>query len=173
MKFTPLVISLLLTLLSCQNDMKSPADIDTSTIEETIRSESEKSQSELQEVESPEQIQQVTLEAFSEFPPEIDGCSCYFSGNKEAFKQGNYLFMSNFDKLAFIKIDDELIRFELLEEKDEPYNTIWQDEKGRIMVLETVEMGQMDETWQYEGVLTLMKDNTPIYKRTIIGECGC
>ena len=130
-------------------------------------------ETDVQEEGSLVHVEQVTLENFSEFPPEIDGCSCYFSGNKEDFKQGDYLFISNYEKLAFVKIEDELIRFKMIEEKEESYNTIWQDEGGRIMVLETVEMGQVDETWQYEGVLTLMKENIPIYKRTINGECGC
>lgn len=151
--------------------MKSPAQIETPTAEETIQPVS--NESEEQQESSSANVEQVTLETFSEFPPEIDGCSCYFSGNKEAFEQNNYLFVSNFEKMAFIKIDGELIPFELIEEKEELYNTVWQDEEGHIMVLETVEMGQVDETWQFEGVLTLMKDNTPIYKRTIIGECGC
>jgi len=40
----------------------------------------------------------IQLEAFSSFPNEIDGCSCYFSISQEKLKKEEYIFVGLIDK---------------------------------------------------------------------------
>ena len=45
--------------------------------------------------------QPILVDPFSNFPPEIDGCSCYFSNDSTEFKKGQYIYMNDFAQTSF------------------------------------------------------------------------
>lgn len=114
----------------------------------------------------------LNLESFKDFPPEIDGCSCYFSTNQSDFESGVYLYMDNYFDLAFIKIDGELITFKKTISGDSETGK-WVNDNYLLSLTKT-EQSTVDETIQYSGFLTLKKDGmTILTKEGLVGECGC
>ena len=53
----------------------------------------------------------LTLENFSTFPPEIDGCSCYFSKDSTDFAKEQYIFANDFAETSFLKINGKFIKW--------------------------------------------------------------
>ena len=57
---------------------------------------------------------EIALDSFSEFPPEIDGCACYFSDSEEEFKKSTYIYTDDYGKNAFVSINGVMTKFELI-----------------------------------------------------------
>ncbi|MDR1792049.1 MAG: hypothetical protein LBR36_01195 [Bacteroidales bacterium] len=53
------------------------------------------------------------LELFQKIPVEIDGCTCYFYTSDNDRKENMYILVSDFALLAFVKINEQLLKFEL------------------------------------------------------------
>ena len=53
----------------------------------------------------------LSIDTFSTFPPEIDGCSCYFSNDSTEFKKGEYIYMNDYAQTSFLKINGVLTKF--------------------------------------------------------------
>ncbi|MEO5643651.1 MAG: hypothetical protein ABIQ40_06425 [Bacteroidia bacterium] len=51
------------------------------------------------------------IETFTEFPPEIEGCSCYFSNDKSGFEKHEYIYAYDYGKTSFIRINGAFIKF--------------------------------------------------------------
>jgi hypothetical protein len=114
----------------------------------------------------------IHLDSFSGFPDEIDGCSCYFSISQDDLKNGIYIFVNDFASLAFVKIDGELIRFEL-QKYDENQNIYYYTHNNDKMKVEIIKSTtNKDEIAEIEGLITIetVKGNI---KQEFIGECGC
>lgn len=110
---------------------------------------------------------EIHLESFSDFPEEIDGCSCYFSISKNEFKKRNYIFVDDFGDIAFIKIDGKLMRFELTSNYDDTYIYKYKD---YTLKLEILKRKFIESELELEkGIITV---NTPkgIIKQKFIGE---
>lgn len=114
----------------------------------------------------------IQLEPFSDFPNEIDGCSCCFSKSQEEYKKKMYVFVNDFAVLAFVKIDGKLIRFELQnhDENRNIYYYIHNDDKMKVEIIKKTT--NEDEIVVIEGLITIdtLKGNV---KQKFIGECGC
>ena len=94
-----LFIFILLFMISCSNSKeKKFNNIQQDTISNIVQS-AEK--------------QTITIETFSTFPPEIDGCSCCFSNNATEFKKGEYIYMNDFAQISFMKINGVQTKFTL------------------------------------------------------------
>ena len=52
----------------------------------------------------------ISIETFTEFPPEIDGCSCYFSANTSDFKAQKYIYADNYQDTGFMKINGAMVK---------------------------------------------------------------
>ena len=117
----------------------------------------------------------IEVEAFSEFPPEIDGCACYYSANEADFTSGKYIYMDNFEKMAFMKLNGEMVTFSLSNEKygDEAGTTqYWETEAVRL-IIEKKQVGEIDETWQQRGQILLNLPGGKTQTIDFFGECGC
>jgi hypothetical protein len=101
------------------------------------------------------------------FPDEIEGCSCYFAETEQDFKDGKYIYLDQYYQgIAFISIDNKLIRIDLEHQKQSDYKVTIEFDKN-----ENNQNG--DETWLQTGTLKVkLKDGTVLKKR-FIGECGC
>jgi hypothetical protein len=117
----------------------------------------------------------VVLDTFSIFPTEVEGCSCYFSNNKEEFKNRRYIYVDNYDSSAYIKINGLFKRFTLLEEKEVgPNHYIKRFKDGNLeLTLDIEQVGQVDETWQQKGTLRISSVKGGGFTKDIYGECGC
>lgn len=113
---------------------------------------------------------EIHLESFSDFPEEIDGCSCYFSISKDELKNRNYIFINDFGNIAFIKIDGNLIRFELTNHDNDIYIYNYND---YTMKVEIIKRKFIDSELELEkGIITIDTPKGEL-KQKFIGECGC
>ena len=109
-------------------------------------------------------------------PDEIDGCSCYASRNKDEFEKREYIYMDDYGDIAFMQINGRIERLKLtksdtLTSADHSKET-WANEDFEV-TLEKHETGQIEETWQHKGRLTLKPRAGDVIEMEIVGECGC
>ncbi len=119
----------------------------------------------------------IVLDSYSEFPEEVEGCSCYFSRNKQEFAAGKYIYMNNYANLAFVSIGGQLVRLECIDKSDSvktdaPYRDASVKYELRAIVKKSSPSGE--EVFKTEGVL-LVKDLKTGASSEIpfVGECGC
>ena len=174
----PIVFFISVLVFTACNQTKQETISDTdSTIQVSVveKDGTQKEQEEI--VEQPA----FTIDIISEFPPEIDGCSCYFSKNEADFKKKKYIYVDNYKKIAFVKINGKLIKFERIsQEKIENafYKSNYKSlDKDQSYLLETnikMEEQNGDETFFYIGMVKVSdKDGRTTLMQTFIGECGC
>ncbi|KUJ63234.1 hypothetical protein AR687_03510 [Flavobacteriaceae bacterium CRH] len=117
-----------------------------------------------------------SIDTFSTFPQEIDGCSCYFSNDSIEFKKGEYIYMEDSEGTSFLKINGVLTKFTLIDaEEIDSLNTL-SKYKGRSLniTLETKDGKQSgDETYLKTGKIKLTNNNGKTITKTFYGECGC
>lgn len=122
------------------------------------------------------ELDEIQIQVIENWPDEIDGCSCYSSRSQSEFKKREYIYMDNYGDIAFMKINGQLEKFKLT--KSDTLTTsdhsrkIWTNKNFEFSI-ETKQVGQIDETWQHEGKLTLKLKDGEIIEQDIYGECGC
>ena len=120
-----------------------------------------------------ENYNQINLETFG-FLAEVNGCSCYFSKNKDDFQAEKYIYIDDYGNSAFLKIDGKTVKIKMEEGDFDPDNFSKVIKNGDITVtIEGKKVNALEEVMMFEG--TMMVENkkgektiTPIY-----GECGC
>jgi hypothetical protein len=120
---------------------------------------------------------EIIIDTFSTFPPEIDGCSCYFSNDSKEFKKHQYIFMNDYAEITFLKINGTLTKFKQGEFKQinkvtsisKAFNELYE---LTIQVKDGKQSG--DEAWTKTGTIKLThKKSGKTITRTFYGECGC
>ena len=121
-----------------------------------------------------------SIDTFKKFPEEIDGCSCYFSPSQESFQSHEYLYVANFDSLAFISVDKKLIKLKLISKTRVPGTfgdtdqvEIFASENYKVTVDIKYKKPSGDETWYNIGTITIENKKGLKTSRTFYGECGC
>lgn len=117
----------------------------------------------------------ITMETFSDFPPEIIGCSCYFSNDSIEFKQGEYIYMKDFSQTSFLKINGVLTKFTQTELNINGATTIAKAKSDQFeMTIEINDGAPSDyEVSQKTGVIKLSDQKGNSITKTFFGECGC
>lgn len=118
----------------------------------------------------------LVIDTFSTFPPEIDGCSCYFAADSKAFQAKAYIYISDFDKISFLKINGTLTRFTLVETKvvSQTKSIITGKSDNYDITVEVNSTKQSgDETMGKTGTITLKDKTGKTITKTFFGECGC
>ena len=117
----------------------------------------------------------ISLENFSTFPPEIDGCSCYFSKNSIDFAKEQYIFANDFAETSFLKINGKFIKFTQISKIDmKTYEKIKYQSEEYEMNLELKQGKQNgDETTLQSGKLNVKDKNGNETETEFYGECGC
>ena len=113
------------------------------------------------------------LQSFT-MPPEVEGCACYFSKNKEEFDTGKYIYVDDYGNTAYIKLNGKVTKIPMEEGDFDPSDfskTISTEEftltiKGR-------KLKELDETMKFQGELSLKKKDGTKSVTHIYGECGC
>lgn len=120
-----------------------------------------------------------TLDDYKGFPPEIEGCTCYFSENKEKFKNEMFLFTSNADGLGIVAINTKQVKLKqvsIVRDKDPGSNnenvSVYEGEGYKVTVRITGKERSGDEVWTNTGTITVEKDGKKVEK-SFTGECGC
>jgi len=120
--------------------------------------------------------QKFTIDTFSIFPPEIDGCSCYFSNNSTEFKKGEYIYINDFAEVSFLKINGILTKFTQTDYKVIDKTTTIAKAKSELYEI-TIEVkdGKQsgEETSLKSGTIKLTDKNGKTITKTFYGECGC
>lgn len=121
-----------------------------------------------------------TIDTFSKFPDEIDGCSCYFSPDEQSFERQEYLYVANFDSLAFISVDKNLIKLKLISTTREPetfgdtdHVDIYSNNDYKLTLDIKYKKSSGDETWTNTGTITIESKDGRKTTKTFYGECGC
>jgi hypothetical protein len=118
----------------------------------------------------------VSIDSFTEFPPEIDGCACYFSKTFDAFNLGEYIYMDDFAmENAFMKLNGEMVQFQVAsaEWEDNGSGTILVSNADFVVTLSFQQVSSLDETFQKEGDLTINNADGETIVIPFFGECGC
>lgn len=118
----------------------------------------------------------VKLETFG-FPQEVEGCSCYFAENRAEFIKQNYIYVDDFQKNSFIKINGNQIKLEYLKENEvlpeKDLNIKAKNKDYSVAVIgKKVEDGEI-ETALYEGKIILENSKGEKSEFDFYGECGC
>ena len=122
----------------------------------------------------------LSIDSFKNLPGEIEGCACYFSDGEDKLKENEYLFVSNYDSVAFMSIDKELVRLKMVSTTREPESfgdndhiDIYRNDKYKVSLDIKYKKSSGEETWQNSGTITIdSKDGQRIVKK-FFGECGC
>lgn len=127
----------------------------------------------------PPVVPEFTLDDYKGFPPEIEGCTCYFSENKEKFKNQQFLFTSNADGLCVVAINNKQLRLKqvsIIRDKDPGSNneniSVFEGDGWKVTVRITGKERSGDEVWTNTGTITVEKDRKKLEK-SFTGECGC
>jgi len=123
-----------------------------------------------------EKVGNLTIDTFSSFPPEIEGCSCYFSNNPTELKKEKYIYVNDFAQTSFLKINGVMSKFTQIEYKKINKTTIIAKFKSMNyeMIIEVKdEKKSGEETSIKTGTITLTDKKGNIIMRNFYGECGC
>ncbi|KQX08878.1 hypothetical protein ASC72_04855 [Flavobacterium sp. Root420] len=118
----------------------------------------------------------LSIDTFSTFPPEIDGCSCYFSNDSLEFKKEKYIYINNFAETSFLKVNGILTKFIQTDFKEiDSLNTIAKYKSGNLNMTLEVKDGKQngDETYLKTGKIKLTNNNGKTIIKAFYGECGC
>ena len=118
----------------------------------------------------------IKVGTFSTFPSEIEGCSCYFSNDTIEFKKGEYIYVNDFAKTSFMKINGTLTKFTQTDFKKVNDSTTVEKAKNEqyeliIEVVNGIQSGE--ETMIKTGTIKLTDKNGVTVTKTFYGECGC
>ena len=119
--------------------------------------------------------QSITMNTFTKFPPEVDGCACYFSRDVQGFLDWAYIYAGNYDKLGFVQINGVMTKFTWVESKEvsEKHVIKKYENEAFELIMDIQETGHMDKTTQNKGTLKLTKKGGKTIIQDIFGECGC
>ncbi len=161
-----MIIASLMMLFSCKKEEQI-------TESKPLTTDSLKVETDSMNVGTAETLNQINLETFG-FPAEVNGCSCYFSKNKEDFDQEKYIYIDDYGNNAYLKIDGKTVKIKMKEGDFDPDNFSKVIKNEEISVtIQGKKVNELEEVMMFEGTMTVEnkkgeKTITPIY-----GECGC
>ncbi len=165
--------AVLVFLAGCTTSSVTPAN-QTSTASSTTALPVAENKTATASPNSSEPAAAISVETFTEFPPEIDGCSCYFSANASDFKAQKYIYADDYEKTGFMKINGAMVKFNKVEEK-EVSRDHWIkkfDSKDYAIVLDMTKSGKVGP-FLHKGTISLTKKNGETVIKDFTGECGC
>jgi hypothetical protein len=118
----------------------------------------------------------LSLDTFSTFPPEIDGCSCCFSNDSTEYKKSHYIYMNDYAQTCFVKINGTLTKFVQIDFKENDSREIKAKYKNDSyeMTIESKEVIRNgDETWLQTGTIKVTNKKGKTIVKPFYGECGC
>ncbi len=166
MKISVLTLLLAVILISCKKENTSIKTTDeisvNDSLNESIIDSTEISKNNFQ------------LETFG-FPPEVEGCSCYFAESKSDFDAEKYIYIDDYGNKGYIKVNGKLVKIPMEEGDFDPSNfqKNIENENFRIFMRGN-KVKELEEVMMFEGEMTV--ENKKTGEKTtsrIYGECGC
>jgi hypothetical protein len=120
--------------------------------------------------------QSISIDSFSDFPQEIDGCSCYFSNDSTDFYNKQYIYVNDFAQTSFLKINGVMTKFTQTEYKEideENVKAKYTSDNFEMTIEVKDGIHNGDETMLKTGTITLTDKNGKTVTKTFYGECGC
>jgi hypothetical protein len=117
-----------------------------------------------------------SIDTFSNFPSEIDGCACYFSNDSTEFKKGEYIYVNDYNKTSFLRINGNIEKFEQTEfEEVDSVSTIatFKSDLYEMTIKTNDGKRNGDETWLKTGTISVTNINGVMATKTFYGECRC
>jgi hypothetical protein len=123
-----------------------------------------------------------TLNSFKKLPQEIDGCSCIFSKNEKEYAENDFVFASNFDSIAFVSINNKIIKLKLTSRvykpntvENEDYTCIYETKEYKVTLEIKADKTKKDadESWWNKGLILIESKNGKKITQEFIGESGC
>ncbi len=120
----------------------------------------------------------ISIGTFTEFPEDVIGCSSYVSNDTAQFQNREYIYVSDLNSVAYMKINDELLRFELQDSSQTGETTstsVYANDKYEI-TFDQVDGEQSGyETVYISGSITITDktNETKSAKAFFFGEFGC
>ena len=158
-----MIIASLILLFSCKKEEKIS---ESKSVTDSLMIVSDS-------VNTAENLDQIHLETFG-FPAEVNGCSCYFSKNKEDFEKEKYVYIDDYGNNAFLKIDGKTVKIEMKEGDFDPDNfskVIKNDDF--TVTIQGKKVNELEEVMMFEGTMTVENKNGEKTITSIYGECGC
>ena len=123
-----------------------------------------------------------TLNSFKKLPKEIDGCSCIFSKNEKEYAENNFVFASNFDSIAFVSINNKIVKLKLKSRtykpntvENEDYTCKYETKEYKVTIEIKADKTKKDaeESWWNKGLISIENKNGEKIAQDFIGESGC
>jgi hypothetical protein len=176
------------TRMHCLRLLKSIAVL-TVTLYSCNSNDSEKSQPKSKSTKAFNKLQNInssdasipetdmSIDTFSSFPNEIDGCSCYFSNDSTEFQKGIYIYVNDYADISFLKIDSVLTKFRRIEFRQINETTTISksvNDNYELIIEVKNEVQTGIESNLTFGRITLTHNKTKkTITKTFYGECGC
>ncbi|MDN3676332.1 hypothetical protein QWY90_03290 [Flavobacterium paronense] len=123
-----------------------------------------------------------SINSFRKLPKEIEGCTCIFSKTEKDYEQKEYVFASNFDSIAFVSINNKIIKLKLKSRvckpntvENEDYTCKYETEEYKVTIEIKADKTKKDadESWWNKGVISIENKNGEKVTQEFIGESGC
>jgi hypothetical protein len=145
-------------LFGCQKEQKGT---ENNTVESNVSETSKKT---------------IVLESFTEYPPEIDGCSCTFASDSAAYSQDKHIYVNDFAATAFVKINGKLILCEQISyENKDNLGIVAKYKAGNYRMTVTTKDSRDvgDESSIMTGSIKIEDDKGNTSEQPFYGICGC
>jgi hypothetical protein len=118
----------------------------------------------------------LSMDTFCTFPPEIDGCACYFCNDSLEFEKRLYIYANDYAQTSFLKINGVMTKFVQIDFKELSTTTtiakaISDQYEMTIECIDGIQSG--DETWINTGTIKLTDKKGRTLTKIFYGECGC
>lgn len=130
--------------------------------------------------QSTSQKDRIKITQFKGLPPQIEGCSCYFSKSESDFKRDRYVFASGGDSTAYISINKKPVVLKLVSvsgssgfAEGKGFEKTFSNGIYSVRIKLSSEEKTGDEVWWYTGKLQLSFKGVEVKEFSILGECGC
>jgi len=121
----------------------------------------------------------IRLDNFKAIPTEINGFSCYYSQTKDKFKKDEFLFGCSSDSIAFISINQKMLKLKLTSTTrlpgtftDNDHTDIYNNDKYKVTVVTNYDGSIGEDTWWNKGTITVESKNGDKETDEIVGVCG-
>lgn len=106
----------------------------------------------------------------------------YFQKNEKEYAENNFVFASNFDSIAFVSINNKIVKLKLTSRtytpntvENEDYTCEYEakDYKVTIKIKADKTKKDAEESWWNKGFILTENKNGEKIKQDFIGESGC
>src|SRR5690606_7927165 len=122
----------------------------------------------------------IKMTSFRGLPPQLEGCSCYFSKSETDFKRDRYFFASGPDSIAYISINKKPVQLRRItnpvsskENKPAELEETYSNKVYTVKIKLHTEGKSGDEVLWYTGKLKLFFKEVEVREFSVFGECGC